>query len=220
MLKAWWEAFVELIYPPRCPGCRSVVSVHGEWCGVCLGPVLAVRSLSMAEHRLRYLDGCQVVCEYTGGVKKVIRALKFHGQRKYALHCRWLLDRSAVSLRLGPPDVVMPIPLYADRLRGRGYNQTSEIFKKWALANNWLWREDVLLRVRNTVPQWQLVLHERRKNMKDAFQVTRPELIKGKRILIVDDIFTAGVTMNEAARALKKAGAAQVTGLAIASGAQ
>jgi predicted amidophosphoribosyltransferase len=79
---------------------------------------------------------------------------------------------------------------------------------------------EALARTRHTEPQWELNLTERRKNIKGAFAVTRPELVKGKYILLVDDIFTSGTTMDECAKVLKKAGAVTVKGLALASGAR
>jgi len=82
----------------------------------------------------------------------------------------------------------------------------------------WPW-EEVLARIRATEPQWELTPGERRKNIKGAFGSTRPELIRDKNILLVDDIFTTGITLNECARVLKKAGARKVFGLALASGA-
>lgn len=78
----------------------------------------------------------------------------------------------------------------------------------------------MLIRTQKTMPQWELTLKQRKSNIKGAFTVTHLEQIQGKKILLVDDIFTTGTTMDECARVLKKAGAASVKGLVIASGAQ
>jgi predicted amidophosphoribosyltransferase len=77
----------------------------------------------------------------------------------------------------------------------------------------------VLARHRDTLPQWQLSPIERRRNIKGAFIVTQPELVQGKTVLLVDDILTTGFTLAECARTLRKAGAKEVYGLALASGA-
>jgi predicted amidophosphoribosyltransferase len=94
------------------------------------------------------------------------------------------------------------------------------IFRQWAKTRGWAWQEDVLTRLQPTMPQYELDLAARRRNIKGAFQVTRREIVQGKRILLVDDIVTTGATMQECAVVLKRAGAAAVYGLALASGAQ
>lgn len=218
-LKVLWKAFLDFLYPPKCPVCRKSIAGHGEWCLPCLSKVLAVRAIHPAAHRLRYLDSCQVLCDYRGGAKKLIQAIKFHGDLKYLVHLHWLLHRYSNLEKLAQVDAVIPIPLHRDRLKERGYNQTEKIFQEWAAAKKLMWINDVLIRSRPTQPLWDLPVIERRRNIKDAFQIMRPQAVAGKVILLVDDIFTSGTTMNECAKALKRAGAISVHGLAIASGA-
>jgi len=220
MLKQWFTALLDLVYPPKCPVCRTGVAAHGTWCLACLSKIVARREINLAEHHVKYLDCCWVLCDYSGGVKKLIRDMKFRGVDKYGPHFSWLLKHYLEPGRLGSPDMVIPVPLHAARLKERGFNQAERMFKPWAMEQGWVWSDDCLVRKRATAPQWQLELTERRKNMKDAFLITRPEAVQGKNILLVDDIFTSGVTMDECAKVLKKAGAKRVTGLTLASGAQ
>lgn len=219
MFGQWWKAILDLIYPPKCPVCRRSVNAHGEWCSRCLADVLAVREINLLEHHLRYLDSCRAVCEYNAGVKRLIHDMKYRGAGKHAVYLNWLLDKVQVAARLASIDIAVPVPLHADRLIERGYNQTELIFKPWAERCRITWQNHCLVRTRSTVPQWELTLAERRANIKGAFQATRPEYIYGKHILLVDDIFTTGTTMEECAKVLKKAGAQSVHGLALASGA-
>lgn len=219
MLKQLWTTLLDIVYPPKCPGCRAGVDIHGSWCRTCLAAVFAVREINIYQHHLRHMDSCYAVCEYAGGVKRLIHDMKFRQKKKYAPYLEWLIDYSAVTLRLLNVDIVIPVPLHAERLSERGYNQTELIFAGWAKRQGWLWCETDLARTRPTKPQWELKLSERRSNIKDAFVVTRPDLVIGKNILLVDDIITSGTTMNECARVLKKAGALRVCGLALASGA-
>ena len=170
-------------------------------------------------HKLIWLDECVVITDYTGPVQRLIRDMKFRHVTRHAGKLAQLLDHAVPPGRYAGADAVVPVPLHADRQQERGFNQTSLIFKPWAVRQNLSWLE-VLDRTRPTAPQWELNLKERRKNIKGAFSVTRPELIKGKSILVVDDIFTSGLTMEECARALKKAGASGVKGIALASGAR
>ncbi|WP_312518642.1 ComF family protein [Anaerospora sp.] len=219
MLKSLWEAFLDLLFPPRCPVCRTFVDQQGEWCSSCLTLVWAPRELELASHGVTALDACFVLCDYTAGVQKLIRDMKFRKGRRYGCYLTWLLSRYQNYHRLGSVNVIVPVPLSPERLKDRGYNQTEVIFRPWAESRQLLWC-DALIRLKATLPQWELTIAERRKNVKGAFQVTRPEVVQDKQILLVDDIFTTGTTMNECAKVLKKAGAKRVVGLTIASGAQ
>lgn len=219
VLKTLWTAFLDFLYPPKCPICRGSITSHGEWCLPCLSKVLSVRAIHPAAHRLRYLDSCQVLCDYHSGAKKLIQAIKFHGDLKYTEHLHWLLHRYINLEKSVKFDAVIPIPLHRDRLKERGYNQTEKIFQEWATANKLIWLNDVLIRSRPTKPLWNLPVLERRRNLKGAFEIRLAHAVAGKAILLVDDIFTSGTTMNECAKALKRAGAVSVYGLAIASGA-
>lgn len=219
MLMRVWAAFLDLLFPPHCPVCRAAVARHGEWCSACLIPVWAPRELELSSHGITALDACFVLCDYTAGVQKLIRHMKFRKARRYGCHMAWLLTQFQGIHRLGLIEMIVPVPLSPEKIAGRGYNQTEVMFRPWADSLNMVW-SDVLIRPRATLPQWELTIAERRKNIKGAFQVTRPFMVQNKQILLVDDIFTTGTTMNECAKVLKKAGAKRVVGLAIASGAQ
>ncbi|QJW47347.1 ComF family protein [bacterium BFN5] len=218
-MRSLWTAVLDFLYPPKCPVCREPIAKHGEWCLACLAKVLAVRAIHPAAHRLRHLDSCQILCDYHSGAKKLIQAIKFHGNLNYIPHLNWLLHRYSNLEKIVQIDVVIPIPLHCDRLKERGYNQTEKIFQEWAAAKKLLWVNDALTRSRPTAPLWNLPLQERRRTIKDSFQIMSPQTVAGKVILLVDDIFTSGTTMDECAKVLKRAGANSVHGLAIASGA-
>lgn len=213
------SAILDLLYPPKCPVCKAGVQVHGQWCSACLTQVLAVREINLAAHRIYDLDTCMVLCDYVQGAKKVIQGIKFQGDLKYIACLHWLLDRYLPLQRFDGIECVLPVPLHRDRLQIRGYNQSEKIFREWMLEKRYSWIADALIRCRATEPLWDLPLLERRRNIKRAFQVVRPEVVNGKTVLLVDDIFTSGTTMNECAKVLKQAGAAIVRGLAIASSA-
>lgn len=217
MLAKWWAALLDLVYPPRCPGCRSQVTGHGAWCPRCLTANLAERRLNVAGRHLRALAACRVLCDYSGGVKAVLHRLKFQRQESQAAYLTWLLTAHLAPATFGSIDAVVPVPLHADRLATRGFNQTELIFRPWAETAGWPWLEP-LARSRQTRPQWELPPAQRRANVKGAFLVTRPELIQGKTILLVDDIVTTGLTLDECARQLRRGGAAKVIGLALAGG--
>jgi ComF family protein len=113
-------------------------------------------------------------------------------------------------------DLAMPVPLHKKRLRSRGFNQAlilahgiSERFSVPLLY-------DTLVRLRSTRPQVELSGHERVENVRGAFCLLRPSEVRDKRVLLVDDVFTTGATMNECAKVLKDAGARSVTVLTLA----
>ena len=218
MVSQWWETVLDVIFPPRCPVCRKAVKTHGQWCSTCLGEVWAPRSLILAYHNLAFLDTCYTLCNYSKGVQSIIRSMKFRHLRRYGCYLSWLLS-IAPSRQLETFDIIIPVPLSSERLAARGYNQTEVIFRPWANQQGFQWC-DILIRTQKTMPQWELTLKQRKSNIKGAFTVTHLEQIQGKEILLVDDIFTTGTTMDECARVLKKAGAASVKGFVIASGAQ
>lgn len=108
-----------------------------------------------------------------------------------------------------PVDSVVPIPLHAKRLAARGYNQSMEIARPVATHLGIALQPELLLRVRSTAPQSGYSLKERQENIFGAFSCSAEA--KGRRILLVDDTFTTGSTVEAAARALKQAGAASLS---------
>jgi ComF family protein len=129
--------------------------------------------------------------------------------RLMALACRDFFAESAF-------DLIVPVPLHPKRLRWRGFNQSvilaREIGSRWSLPVD----PFILLRSRETPPQTQLTEEERRKNVRRAFSVNPEKSIEGKSILLVDDVYTSGATVNECSRALKRAGASEVHVLTLA----
>ena len=228
MLTDWWTIFLDMVYPPKCPGCKTVVCEQGGWCASCLGKIAAVRSINMVEHHLVSLDSCWAVCEYTGSLKGLIHDMKFRRKQGYARYLQWLLRKQIKGEMFNSIDYVIPVPLHEKRLQERGYNQTEAIFKdyfKGTLQDKFIaqenpWRPELLLRTRQTVPQWELKSVARKANITGAFVAPYPNIVKNKKILLVDDIFTTGMTLDECAKVLKNAGASSVHALVVASGAR
>lgn len=220
-MTSWWTTFLDFLYPPKCPGCKTKVVEQGAWCASCAGKIVAVRSIHIVEHKLVSLDSCWTVCEYTGSLKRIIHDMKFRHQRKYAICLQWLVRKYNKMEMFDPSEcIVIPVPLHAKRLKERGYNQTESIFKEWFVAKKIPWMPELLERTRHTIPQWELNSMERKKNIQGAFVVKQPEWVKNKKIILVDDIFTTGITLDECAKVLKKAGAINVSALVVASGAR
>ena len=113
-------------------------------------------------------------------------------------------------------DFLLAVPLHRNRLRERGFNQAHLLISRWAEAQGVAFDHSVLIRHRKTQPQTGLALERREQNIKGAFAVQKPESVKGKKIILVDDVYTTGATINECAGNLMSAGAEYVDVLTLA----
>jgi len=104
-------------------------------------------------------------------------------------------------------DLIVPVPLHLDRLRWRGFNQALILARAIGRARQIKLNPFLLERTRPTMPQTQLSASERRTNVRGAFTVVAPERLKGKRVLLVDDVYTSGATIEECAKVLCRADA-------------
>jgi len=137
-----------------------------------------------------------------------------HGDQLHAVHTftPWLLRAGRDFV--GSADMVAPVPLHRKRLWRRRYNQSALLAREIARKAGKIYTPALLSRKRNTAPQQGLTRRERKENVQSAFAVDGD--VAGKNVLLVDDVFTTGATLNECARALKSAGAARVDVLTIA----
>jgi len=117
----------------------------------------------------------------------------------------------------GDIDIVIPIPIYKTRKRARGYNQAELLAKELAKGLNASYDFKTLVKTRDTRPQSQLSSLERRSNLKASFRLENGEKLRGKRILLVDDVLTTGSTFKEAARTLNREDNLGITGIVLAS---
>lgn len=115
-----------------------------------------------------------------------------------------------------PADLIVPVPLHPKRLRWRGFNQSVLLARQVSHIYNIKLDSFALRRLRETPPQTQLNEDERRRNMRGAFAIDPERPITGKTILLVDDVYTSGATVNECSRTLKKHGAKAVYVLTLA----
>lgn len=112
--------------------------------------------------------------------------------------------------------IIVPIPLYPARERKRGFNQSDKIAEIISKEFK-LQKEDILRRIENNKPQAKMKSHkDREQNMKDSFVVKNNEKIKNKNIILIDDVSTSGITLDEASKILKENGAKKIIGLVVA----
>ena len=215
------QTLLQMVFPPSCPGCGAEVGRGGAWCASCLNELWNPRRLDVAERGMRHIEVCQVLTGYGGAVRSLLHGLKFQRRRGNAAPLAWLLSMADEVELAGLPlcgALAVPVPLSVSRREERGYNQVDLLFRNWCAGRGLEWGGDLLQRRRSTSPQWELDRRERAENIKGAFFVNAPEHIKGRQILLVDDIVTTGRTLEECALVLRQAGAISVYALALANG--
>jgi len=154
---------------------------------------------------------------YESGLRELIHLLKFGGVRPAANVLGRMLAEAIAAFE---PEfhqegvALVPVPLHRTRLRQRGFNQ-AELIARAAIRISPLRDRlhlcaGVLERTRETASQIGLTSHQRRENLRGAFAVAQPELVKGREVLVVDDVYTTGATVSECVRVLRRAGATKV----------
>jgi ComF family protein len=145
---------------------------------------------------------------YASPLREAVHLFKYNKKVSLANALGALMDRGLIeSVHV---DVIIPVPLSLARLRTREYNQSLLLADRVSQARNIPLSYDNLVRIRETAPQTELSRAVRLKNLRRAFAVRRPQDMTGKRVLVIDDVFTTGTTVNECAKALRKAGASEV----------
>jgi ComF family protein len=228
---------VDLLYPPRCLICdadlptdhgsplcdddeRRVVVIDDPICDLCGRKMYAQATgeLICGECRVqeRHFDRAFSATMYNDVMKPLVHLYKY-GMRQHLAKplARWLIAFMRAHVDAASFDAIVPVPLHWRRYQYRGFNQAIELAQPVAREFDLPIITRVLRRVRHTLPQVDLSPEERVKNIEGAFVVRHPERIAGKRLLLVDDVYTTGATLNECARVLKRAGAAEVVGLTL-----
>ncbi|MEZ7197963.1 ComF family protein [Pseudodesulfovibrio karagichevae] len=153
--------------------------------------------------------------QYAGVMRRLILGYKFHNRFERNRLLGALGVRAFTARQGRVPDAVVPVPLHDRRLVWRGFNQSLEIARALARHVDRPLLVHGLTRTRNTPPQTRFGLKERQANIKGAFAAD-PALVKGRRLLLVDDVYTTGSTLRECARTLKRAGCTGVDVLVLA----
>jgi ComF family protein len=152
-----------------------------------------------------HFNRARSVFEYKSPVVEMVLALKYNAIGDVAKFVVPLMVAAVARYGMGV-DVVLPVPLSPKRAKQRGYNQAELIANGVAGALGVPMVDNFLVRAKNTTPHKKMTYKQRCENLHGAFEIVPPySTIKGKRVLLIDDVFTTGATVDECARVLKKA---------------
>lgn len=186
-------------------------------CSIC-GAGLSQESLNLCPDCKKappVYDAHRALFVFGEGIQKIVHELKYGDGFWVTRFCAERI--AAIAGAFSECDAVVPIPLHAKRLVARGYNQSALLAKVWASHLGLATHDGLLVRVKETPTQTGLDKKARGENLQNAFAVTQIAAVRGKKILLVDDVHTTGATLNAAAAALKKAGAAKVCATTLAN---
>lgn len=242
-----FQQLMDLLYPKTCPVCGEVLQgekgkkvLRNTLCSNCKNKIIPVKSpvckqcgkpirdtkeefcFDCRKRKKTYFVQGFAVWEYDKYMKNSITQFKYGGRKEYAdFYIEEVVYYYGKRLSELQFDAVIPVPLHKDKLRFRGFNQAEILAKKLGekLEINIL--DSLLCRVRNTKPQKGLDDKERYENIRQAFSVTDKESAKNlNRVLLVDDIYTTGTTINQCAAELVKAGTKEVYFLCLCIGSE
>ncbi len=229
-MQVFINAFLSLIFPPRCEVCQKLqlpvicddcmarfTPIIAPYCTICANPLdpLATGGNICAECKESppVFNNCRCAGYYKDELRHAIHIMKYEGVRAIAVKLAEFtannIDVTGLNI-----DVIIPVPLHADRLQMRGFNQSGLIAEELGRLMNINVDHDAMIRIINTTPQMKLPAKERKKNIRGAFRVEKS--ITDKNVCFLDDVYTTGSTLNECAITALKAGAKTVSVITVA----
>lgn len=228
-MNALLRSLVIFLYPARCRNCeenldpsdgyyickscwQKVKFIERPYCEVCGYPLDPMAALP---DRITSCDKCpentwfrnaRSLADYDSAVGKAVWLLKYHGKAVMARPLAELMLKFMPELfGMADYDYIVPVPIHKKKRRERGYNQM-ELIGRWLSRTTGIPMETSLMKVVNNESQTGLSAKERLENVRGVFDVPDPSRIAGKKILLIDDVFTTGATVNESARMLARRG--------------
>ena len=233
---AFARATADIALPPQCLSCDAPVSSHGALCARCWGKMRLIERPYCAQLGIPFaydlgpgalsaeaiadpppFARCRAVAAFEDVARSLVHGLKYRDQLELAAWMASWMRRAGDEL-VAEADMIVPVPMHSSRQWSRRYNQSVLLARGVARLAGKPMATGALVRIRATEQQVGLTADQRDKNVRGAFQVPAAEKIKveGRRVLLVDDVYTTGATVKASTRALLRAGASAVDVLVFA----
>jgi ComF family protein len=225
------EILLQFLIPSQCPCCHKFLEEKQQRiCSDCLSKIhwielpycsvcgIPFDSKEVGDHpcgtcitEKKYFTMARALGSYKGSLREVIHRWKYQESSYLSgLFGEWMEK----GLRqYWPPsffDLFIPVPLHKKRLKERGFNQALLLAKELSHRTGIPYRKKAIQKIKYTLPQVKLGIAEREKGVKGAFHLVEKEVLRGKTILLIDDVYTTGATANECSKILLAGGAARV----------
>jgi ComF family protein len=228
MWKTFKEIILDIFWPKKCVNCNKL----GEClCDDCFALIEIFRDIPY--EKFNYLDGLHYASAYNDKlVKSIIHLCKYDRVKELTrpladliiAHFKLLDNQTILSIQLFSKEqnssnlIICCVPIHKKKLKNRGFNQSEEIAKYLSDEFGLNFIKDLIIKTKNIPPQAELSKDKRKKNIINAFEINPllKDIIKDKNILLVDDVFTTGSTMEECARVLKQNRAHSTWGAVVA----
>ena len=206
--------FIRLFFPKNCEACgKSLLKKEDFLCTQCLYDIPRTKFHEKEDNILNRLFYGITKIKYSTAFyffkkgskfRVLIHKLKYNKQKELGIEMGKMLGNEIKGSFFEETDIIIPVPLHPAKQRKRGYNQSEIISEGLSVSFKKDYRKDILTRAVYTETQTKKTLEERRENVKSAFKVVYPEEIKGKHILLIDDVVTTGSTLASCANELLK----------------
>ena len=209
------EFVLNFLFPPVCSVCGKV---DKNWlCPNCQKRVERLEKSCVVEIEHKKYEKLLYIFQYESLVRKLILRYKFSNQA-YLNHffANMIIKNEENCKLLQEYDLLIPVPMHHRKMQKRGYNQTELVANELSKILKIPTKSDILIKVVNTVTQSKLGGKARQSNIQHAFFVPKDGEVEGKKIILLDDIYTTGATSQECSRVLKEAGAEEILILVLA----
>lgn len=236
--ESWKEQAAGILFPRRCPVCGEIVMPKGALiCPGCRGKLSDVSGSlclkcgkELVDEDGEYCFGCMrhpksfvygaALFNYNEVSAKSMVQIKYKNKREYLdFYSREMADKLHDKIQRMNAQALVPVPVHPQRLKSRGFNQAQELAFRLSKLTGISLCTDLLIRSRKTAPQKELTPGQRLKNLEQAFSVNPGSCFRdAASVILVDDIYTTGSTIEACTRALRKAGIEKVYFLAVCIG--
>ena len=194
---------LDYFFPPICGMCGEINENY--ICNNCYENIKKIKKCVINEYNNRNFSKHLYIFKYEGIIRNKIIEYKFEDKGYlYKMFAKIILSDKKTCNFIKKYDVIIPVPISKKRKKKRGYNQSELVANELAQKlNQDIWT-DIIIKKKDNQPQSELNKLERIKNVEDIYEINKPIEVKNKKVLLLDDIYTTGSTVNEIARKLKQ----------------